>query len=221
MLPIRNISYLLLMRCSFWQKCKNSPKTGLGCSTPLRDCTVRNLPLFNLRFSNFLKLVFITNFVFVLFFLLLVCLFVIAFFFFFFFLFFISLLFLFLFLFCFVFVFVFGSYIFSFLFSVLFSFLFFSFFSVNVLFSLVLFCFGLVWFVCFFSFVLFCFVSFRFVLFCFCFCLFLFFFLIVTWPSLNSKGRTFLVVDSENPGSFFSVAGKPLLALVCFNTSSL
>ena len=35
MLPIRNISYLLLMCCSFWEKCKNSPKTGLGCSTPL------------------------------------------------------------------------------------------------------------------------------------------------------------------------------------------
>ena len=24
------------MCCSFWEKCKNSPKTGLGCSTPLR-----------------------------------------------------------------------------------------------------------------------------------------------------------------------------------------
>ena len=36
MLPIRNISYLLSMYCSFWEKCKNSPKTGLGCSTPLR-----------------------------------------------------------------------------------------------------------------------------------------------------------------------------------------
>ena len=36
MLPIRNISYLLPMCCSFWEKCKNSPKTGLGCSTPLR-----------------------------------------------------------------------------------------------------------------------------------------------------------------------------------------
>ena len=35
MLPIRNISYLLSMCCSFWEKCKNSPKTGLGCSTPL------------------------------------------------------------------------------------------------------------------------------------------------------------------------------------------
>ena len=23
------------MCCSFWEKCKNSPKTGLGCSTPL------------------------------------------------------------------------------------------------------------------------------------------------------------------------------------------
>ena len=35
MLPIRNISYLLPMCCSFWEKCKNSPKTGLECSTPL------------------------------------------------------------------------------------------------------------------------------------------------------------------------------------------
>ena len=35
MLPIRNISYLLPMCCSFWEKCKNSPKTSLGCSTPL------------------------------------------------------------------------------------------------------------------------------------------------------------------------------------------
>ena len=35
MLPIRNISYLLSMCCSFWEKCKNSTKTGLGCSTPL------------------------------------------------------------------------------------------------------------------------------------------------------------------------------------------
>ena len=35
MLPIRNISYLLPMCCSFWEKCKKSLKTGLGCSTPL------------------------------------------------------------------------------------------------------------------------------------------------------------------------------------------
>ena len=35
MLPIRNISYLLPISCSFWEKCKNSPKTDLGCSTPL------------------------------------------------------------------------------------------------------------------------------------------------------------------------------------------
>ena len=35
MLPIRNMSSLLPMFCSFWEKCKNSPKTGLGCSTPL------------------------------------------------------------------------------------------------------------------------------------------------------------------------------------------
>ena len=36
MLPIKNISYLLPMCCSFWEKCKNSQKTGLGCSTPLK-----------------------------------------------------------------------------------------------------------------------------------------------------------------------------------------
>ena len=35
MWPIRNISYLSPMYCSFWEKCKSSPKTGLGCSTPL------------------------------------------------------------------------------------------------------------------------------------------------------------------------------------------
>ena len=40
MLPIRNISYLLPMCCSFWEKCKNSPKTGLGCSTPLRHLKI-------------------------------------------------------------------------------------------------------------------------------------------------------------------------------------
>ena len=36
MLPIKNISYLLPMCCSFWEKCNNSPKTDLGCSTPLK-----------------------------------------------------------------------------------------------------------------------------------------------------------------------------------------
>ena len=35
MLPIRNISYLLPMCCSFWETCINSQKTGLGCSIPL------------------------------------------------------------------------------------------------------------------------------------------------------------------------------------------
>ena len=35
MLPIRNMSYLSPMCCSFWEKYKNSPKTGLECSTPL------------------------------------------------------------------------------------------------------------------------------------------------------------------------------------------
>ena len=37
MLPIRNISYLLPMCWSFWEKCIYSQKTGLGCSTPLID----------------------------------------------------------------------------------------------------------------------------------------------------------------------------------------
>ena len=40
MLHIRNIFYLLPMCCSFWEKCKNSPKTGLGCSTPLNQLHV-------------------------------------------------------------------------------------------------------------------------------------------------------------------------------------
>ena len=40
MLPIRNISYLLPMLYSFWEKCKNSPKTDLGCSTPLMKKTM-------------------------------------------------------------------------------------------------------------------------------------------------------------------------------------
>ena len=35
MLPIRTISYLLPLCCSFWEKFKNSPKSALGCSTPL------------------------------------------------------------------------------------------------------------------------------------------------------------------------------------------
>ena len=46
MLPIRNISYLLPMCCSFWEKCKKSPKTDLGCSTPLiwfpNNCWISN-----------------------------------------------------------------------------------------------------------------------------------------------------------------------------------
>ena len=33
--PIRNISYLLPMCHSFWEKCINSQKNGMGCSTPL------------------------------------------------------------------------------------------------------------------------------------------------------------------------------------------
>ena len=35
MSPIRNISYLSPMCCSFWEKCINSQKNGQGCSTPL------------------------------------------------------------------------------------------------------------------------------------------------------------------------------------------
>ena len=35
MLPIRNISYLSLMCCNFWEKCINSHWIGQGCSNPL------------------------------------------------------------------------------------------------------------------------------------------------------------------------------------------
>ena len=49
MLPIRNISYLLPMCCSFWEKCKNSPKTSLGCSTPLIKIMV---PLYSYQGRN-------------------------------------------------------------------------------------------------------------------------------------------------------------------------
>ena len=46
MLPIRSISYLLPMCCSFPEKCKNSPTTGLGCSTPLNSyCCMKELYL--------------------------------------------------------------------------------------------------------------------------------------------------------------------------------
>ena len=44
MLPIRNTSYLLPICCSFWEKCKNSPKAGLGCSTPL-NLTIWRRPI--------------------------------------------------------------------------------------------------------------------------------------------------------------------------------
>ena len=37
MLPLRNISYFQPMRYNFWEKCTNSHKSGLGCSTPLRN----------------------------------------------------------------------------------------------------------------------------------------------------------------------------------------
>ena len=43
MLPIRNISYLLPMCCSFWEKCINSQKIGLGCSTPLIKIYILNV----------------------------------------------------------------------------------------------------------------------------------------------------------------------------------
>ena len=58
MLSIKNISYLLPMCCSFWEKCKNSPKTGLGCSTPLNEyyffaikggCAHFNMYIFHLQ----------------------------------------------------------------------------------------------------------------------------------------------------------------------------
>ena len=42
MLLIRNISYLLPMCCNFSEKYKNSPKTGLGCSTPLSAIIRKN-----------------------------------------------------------------------------------------------------------------------------------------------------------------------------------
>ena len=50
MLPIRNISFLLPMCCNFWEKCINSQKTGLGCSTPLNNC-FKSLPSYS-SFSN-------------------------------------------------------------------------------------------------------------------------------------------------------------------------
>ena len=37
MLPIRNISYLSPTCCSFQEKCINSHKSDLGCSTPLKQ----------------------------------------------------------------------------------------------------------------------------------------------------------------------------------------
>ena len=37
MLPTRSISYLSPMCFNFWEKCTNSHKTGLGCSTPLKS----------------------------------------------------------------------------------------------------------------------------------------------------------------------------------------
>ena len=44
MLPIRNISYLSPMCCSFWEKFKNSPKSALGCSTPLKMQRYEHFP---------------------------------------------------------------------------------------------------------------------------------------------------------------------------------
>ena len=55
MLPIRNISYLLPMCCSFWEKCKNSPKTSLGCSTPLTTTNLIDISIwycFHNKISN-------------------------------------------------------------------------------------------------------------------------------------------------------------------------
>ena len=54
MLPIRNISYLLPMCCSFWEKYKNSPKTGLGCSTPLkRDRSCKLYPTLRMNATSY------------------------------------------------------------------------------------------------------------------------------------------------------------------------
>ena len=52
MLPIRNISYLLPMCCSFWEKCMNSPKTGLGCSTPLKTSLLHLMTPGDLKISD-------------------------------------------------------------------------------------------------------------------------------------------------------------------------
>ena len=49
--PIRNISYLLPMCCSFWEKCINSQKNGLGCSTPLSYLVLPKC--FHMIFSQF------------------------------------------------------------------------------------------------------------------------------------------------------------------------
>ena len=35
------------MCCSFGEKCKNSPKTGLGCSTPLKPELVMSTPTYD------------------------------------------------------------------------------------------------------------------------------------------------------------------------------
>ena len=61
MLPIRNISYLLPMCCSFWEKCKNSPETGLGCSTPLMTLHLNIFQTFLFRISLLVHFVLQTN----------------------------------------------------------------------------------------------------------------------------------------------------------------
>ena len=52
MLPVRNIFYLLPMCCIFWEKCKNSPKPGLGCSTPFKGLKTFFM---NVHFKYFVK----------------------------------------------------------------------------------------------------------------------------------------------------------------------
>ena len=52
MLPIRNISYLLPMCCSFREKCISSPKTDLRCSTPLNHILVFSLKWLQNKISS-------------------------------------------------------------------------------------------------------------------------------------------------------------------------
>ena len=62
MLPIRIISYLSPMCYNFWEKCTNSHKIGLGCSTPLRNYNVYiKLSTFSCLLLAFITLPFVQN----------------------------------------------------------------------------------------------------------------------------------------------------------------